>query len=136
MVAEISSSQMCQLFSHTFRGINITKQLYFLWLCHSLNDPCRFNVISIVKCKRHYRSCVLRLTVENIINSEFSLHLGKFYMFRIHVVYSPCSKLPLSDMHVFVLCCTTQIMRTYNFDSCKSFTTWCVLINNNFNVND
>ena len=37
------------------------------------------NVISIFKYKRHYRSRNLSWTMDKMINSQFSLHLGKFY---------------------------------------------------------
>ena len=37
---------------------------------------------------------------------------------------------PVQIMHVFVFCCSTPTnLALYNFDSCKSLTTWCVLIN-------
>ena len=37
---------------------------------------------------------------EDNINSEFSLSLGKSYMFRVHVMHSTSSKLPFSRKHV------------------------------------
>ena len=80
-----------------------------------------FKVISIFKCKGRYRSCVLRQILDNTIDSEFSLPLGEFYMFRVHLMYTPCSKLPnchISTKHskwqlrlnyvCFVLCCSTH----------------------------
>ena len=37
--------------------------------------------------------------MKKAIESEFSLPLGKFYMFCVHVMYTPCSKLPFSMEH-------------------------------------
>ena len=51
-------------------------------------------VIFIFKCKSHYRSPVLRQTLDKTIDHEFSLPLGEFYMFCVHLMYTPCSKLP------------------------------------------
>ena len=58
------------------------------------------NAISIFKCNHRYRSHVLRYIVEKAIDSEFCLHLSKFYIFCVHVMYAPCSKLPFSMKHV------------------------------------
>ena len=37
--------------------------------------------------------------MENAIDSELSLHLSKVYMFLVHVMYSPCSKLLFRVKH-------------------------------------
>ena len=36
---------------------------------------------------------------------------------------------PEQIMHVFVLCCSTQIVGVYSFDSCKCLTCYMVCIN-------
>ena len=46
--------------------------------------------MSIFKCKCHYRLHVLTYIVEKAIESVFSLTLGKFYMFCVHVMYTQC----------------------------------------------
>ena len=56
------------------------------------------NVISIFKCKRHYRSRVLRYKVEKEIESEFSLTLGKFICF----VYMSCVLNVVSSKLLFI----------------------------------
>ena len=42
---------------------------------------------------------MLRCVVEKAIESEFSLTLGKFYMFYVHVLYTQCRKFPFSKKH-------------------------------------
>ena len=65
--------------------------------CHGLvglNGISIINVSTIIA-----RSHVLRYKVEKAIESEFSLTLGKFYVFCVHVLYTQCSKLPFSVKH-------------------------------------
>ena len=52
------------------------------------------NVISILKCKRYNRSHVLGQILDKMLDTEFSLLLGEFYMFCVHAMYTLCSKLP------------------------------------------
>ena len=82
--------------------------------------------------------------------SELSLRLGEFYVccaFRIFqavslqiasLTQSTLSTMAAVDasqitpeqiMHVFVLCCSIQIVGVYSFDSCKSLTCYMVCIN-------
>ena len=44
-------------------------------------------VFFIFKCKGHYRSPVLRQTLEKMIDREFSLPLGEFYIFCVYLMY-------------------------------------------------
>ena len=37
--------------------------------------------------------------MDKTIDNEFSIHMGKFYILHVYVVYSPCSKLPFSEKH-------------------------------------
>ena len=47
------------------------------------------NVISIFKCKRHYRSCVLTYIVQKVIENEFSFYSGYvLYLLCTYPVYS------------------------------------------------
>ena len=46
-----------------------------------LNNSCKSKHISILKCKRHYGSCLLMHVVEKVIENEFSLTVGKFYIY-------------------------------------------------------
>ena len=38
--------------------------------------------------------------MDKTIDNEFSIHMGKFYILHVYVVYSPCSKLPFSELSI------------------------------------
>ena len=94
MVAEIHPLKPIICFSHIFHGINISKHLSIIFMIVLFSKwtlHVGLNVISIFKCKHHYRSCDLREIMNKMINeNKIFLHLGKFCMFHEHVMYSPC----------------------------------------------
>ena len=55
------------------------------------------SVISVFKCKRHYRSRVLRHIMEKAIDDELSIPMDE-YKFLACFMYSPCSK--LTNFHI------------------------------------
>ena len=78
VAAKISTSQMYQLFSDNLLW---DKYQYLLWQSYSPYGRCRLkHIISVFKCKHHYRPCVLR-QIDNTLDSKISLPMGEFYMF-------------------------------------------------------
>ena len=84
------------------------------------------NIISIFKCKHHYRSGVLRKVPDRMLDSKFSLPLGEFLCFVymlciLHVVSSKLTR-TLRAMGAGVSSQTAPVQIT--------LVTWCALINN------
>ena len=85
-----------------------------------LNGSCKLKCnfhFFIIKCKRHYRSCVLRQIMEKMMVSGMA-------------VGDASNITPVQSKHVFMLCCSTQIMESVILFSVRVLlVTWCVLIN-------
>ena len=45
-----------------------------------------------------------QVDMEKAINSEFSIHLGKFCMFRVHVMYTLWQLIMLARLNQYKLC--------------------------------
>ena len=109
------------------------------------------SVISIFKCKSHYRSCVLSDILEKTIDNELPLPFGEFYVSCTlsipHAVTLQIATLapttvstvatgdlsqntPIQSTRVFVLCCSTQMaLCGILIPVSVLLVTWRVLIN-------
>ena len=104
------------------------------------------SVISIFKCKSHYRSRVLSDILEKTIDNELPLPLGDYVSCTLSIPHAvtlqiatlaPVStvatgdlsqNIPIQSTRVFVLCCYTNGF-VWNFDSYKCLTCYMVCIN-------